>query len=66
MMARLIDHSGLVGFYGELGYMGLSVAAGISDNPEDFIIPPKFVSPDPDERLADSLTSHLAHLLGLV
>lgn len=65
MMARLIDHSGLVGFYGELGYMGLSVAAGISDNPEDFVIPPKFVSPDPDERLADSLTEPFGAPVGL-
>jgi hypothetical protein len=65
MMARLIDHSGLVGFYGELGYMGLSVAAGISDNPEDFVIPPKFVSSDPDERLADSLTEPFGAPVGL-
>ena len=65
MFARLIEHSGLVGFYGELGYMGLSMAAGGVDNPEDFVIPPKWMSPDPDERLADSLTEPFGAPVGL-
>jgi hypothetical protein len=55
IIARVIDHSGLVGIYGDLGYMGLSVAGNLADKPEDFFIEPKFVSSDREDRLVDGL-----------
>ena len=55
IIARVIDHSGLVGIYGDLGYMGLAVAGNLADKPEDFFIEPKFVSPDREDRLVDGL-----------
>lgn len=57
IIARVIDHSGLVGIYGDIGYMGLAVAGNLAKNPEDFFIEPKFVSPDKDERLLDALAT---------
>ena len=57
IIARVIDHSGLMGIYGDIGYMGLAVAGNMADNPEDFFIEPKFVSPNKDERLVDGLVT---------
>ena len=55
-MARVVDHSGLLGIYGDLGYMGLETIAnlGIADA-RDMIIPPRYVSKNKDERLGDAL-----------
>jgi len=57
IIARVIDHSGLFAIYGDLGYMGLSVAGNFADKPEDFFIEPKFVSPDREDRLVDGLVT---------
>ena len=57
IIARVIDHSGLIGIYSDLGYMGLAVAGNLADKPEDFFIEPKFVSPNKDERLVDGLVT---------
>ena len=57
IIARVIDHSGLMGIYSDLGYMGLSMAGNLADNPEDFFIEPKFVSSDKDERFVDALVT---------
>ena len=59
VMARLVDHSGLLGIYSDLGYMGLSIAGNLADNPSDFIIEPKYVSRDKDERMTDAITEPL-------
>ena len=65
MIARLVDHSGLVGIYSDLGYMGLSMAGNMADKPEDFFIEPKYISRDKDERLMDGLTEPLGAPVGL-
>jgi len=57
VIARVIDHSGLMGIYGDLGYMGLSIAGNMADKPEDFFIEPKFVSSNKDERFVDGLVT---------
>jgi len=65
VMARLIDHSGVLGIYSDLGYMGLNIAGNLADNPSDFIIEPKYVSRDKDERMADAITEPLGAPVGL-
>ena len=65
MIARLIDHSGITGIYSDLGYMGLSLAAGFADTPEDFFIEPRYVSPNREDRVWDSLTEPFGAPVGL-
>jgi len=55
VLARVIDHSGMLAIYGDLGYMGLGMVGNMADYPEDFFLQPKFVSPNKDERLVDGL-----------
>lgn len=65
MIARLIDHSGITGIYSDIGYMGLSLAAGFSDSPEDFFIEPRYVSPNREDRVWDALTEPFGAPVGL-
>ena len=65
MVARLIDHSGLIGLYSDLGYMGLSMAANFSDSPEEFGISPRYLDPDKSQRFADGLTEPFGAPVGL-
>ena len=64
MIARLIDHSGITGIYSDLGYMGLALAAGFADTPEDFFIEPRYVSPNREDRV-DALTEPFGAPVGL-
>lgn len=57
VLARLIDHSGMLGIYGDLGYMALGMIGNMADNPDEFFIKPKFVSPNEEDRLVDALVS---------
>jgi hypothetical protein len=51
IIARIIDHSGVLGIYSDLAYTGLNIAGNLGvDTP----IPPKFVSPNKDERMMDA------------
>ena len=46
LMMRVVDHSGVLGLYSDLAYMGLAMAAGSGVfNPEDSMIKPKY-TPD--------------------
>ena len=56
-MARVVDHSGLVGIYGDLAYMGLASAVNTGlVNESDLPIPPKYIDPDPNRRMTDAIT----------
>ena len=71
VIARLIDHSGLVGIYGDLGYMGLSMAAHLSGSDgKNWPISPKYVSPDTNklgvsDRFLDGITEPFGAPVGL-
>lgn len=65
-VARVVDHSGLLGIYSDLGYMGMSMAvnSGAVD-PSDMPIPPKYIDPDPNRRMTDALTEPFGAPVGL-
>ena len=67
VIARVIDHSGLLGVYSDIGYMGLQMAANVGMFPEEGIGPfvPKYVSPDKEDRLFDALTEPFGAPAGL-
>lgn len=62
IMARIIDHSGVLGIYSDLAYTGLNIAGNLGvDTP----IPPKFVSPNKDERMMDAFIEPFGAAAGL-
>lgn len=62
IMARIIDHSGVLGIYSDLAYTGLNIAGNLGvDTP----IPPKFVSPNKDERMMDAFIEPFGAPAGL-
>lgn len=65
-MARVVDHSGLLGIYTDLGYMGLSMAvnSGLM-NPESSPIPPKYIDPSVENRFGDFVTEPFGAPVGL-
>ena len=67
ILARVIDHSGLIGIYSDLGYMGLSMAVNGGLLPEEGVlgIKPKYVSPNKEERMMDALTEPFGAPAGL-
>lgn len=56
ILARTVDHSGLFAIYGDLAYTGLEILAntGAIDADRAFI-KPRYVNPNEDERLVDTL-----------
>ena len=65
VMARIIDHSGVLGIYSDLAYTGLNIAGNAGMISEDFPIPPKYVSPDRDERMMDAFVEPFGAPAGL-
>ena len=66
LIARLIDHSGLVGIYSDLGYMGLSMAANFAGTDgKRWPISPKYISRDSDERMMDGILEPFGAPAGL-
>lgn len=67
VLARVIDHSGLLGIYSDLGYMGLSMAVNSGLLPEEGVagIKPKYISPNEEERAMDALTEPFGAPAGL-
>lgn len=65
-LARVVDHSGLVGIYGDVGYMGLSMAvnSGLIDK-DSSPIPPKYIDPDINARPMDALLEPFGATVGL-
>ena len=65
-VARVVDHSGLIGIYGDIGYMGMSMAvnSGLVDA-GDLPIPPKYISPNVNERFTDALIEPLGAPISL-
>ena len=59
-MARVIDHSGIMGVYSDIGYKGLTMAVntGLMDQ-NTSPIPPKWISGKPSERSADAVNEVL-------
>lgn len=67
ILARIIDHSGLLGIYSDIGYTGLSMAVNGGLLPEEGVlgIKPKYVSPNEEERMMDALTEPFGAPAGL-
>ena len=67
LVARVIDHSGLMGIYSDIGYTGLSVAVNTGLLPEEGVlgIKPKYISPNEEERMMDALTEPFGAPAGL-
>ena len=65
VMARIIDHSGVLGIYSDLAYTGLNIAGNAGMISEDFPIPPKYVSPNRDERMMDAFVEPFGAPAGL-
>jgi len=65
IMARIIDHSGVLGIYSDLAYTGLNIAGNAGMISEDFPIPPKYVSPNRDERMMDAFVEPFGAPAGL-
>jgi hypothetical protein len=62
IIARIIDHSGVLGIYSDLAYTGLGIAANLgADTP----IPPRYISKDKDERLLDAFIEPFGAPAGL-
>ena len=61
--ARIIDYSGILGIYAELGYMGLSMAANFGA--ENLPLNPKYLNPNEEQRLVDGLTEPFGAPVGL-
>lgn len=64
---RIVDHSGVLGIYSDLGYMGLNFAAssGMYD-PDDSIFKPRYMSRNKDERMTDALVDPLGAPVGMM
>ena len=65
-VARVVDHSGLLGIYTDLGYMGLSMGVnsgmiGATSSP----IPPKYIDPDINNRFGNFVTEPFGAPVGL-
>jgi hypothetical protein len=67
VLARIIDHSGVLGMYSDLGYTGLSMAVNSGMLSEDGVagIKPRYISPDKSERMTDALTEPFGAPVGL-
>ena len=65
VMARIIDHSGVLGIYSDLAYTGLNIAGNAGMISDDFPIPPKYVSPNRDERMMDAFVEPFGAPAGL-
>ena len=65
IVARIIDHSGVLGIYSDLAYTGLNIAGNAGMIGEDFPIPPKFVSPNREERMMDAFVEPFGAPAGL-
>ena len=65
IMARIIDHSGVLGIYSDLAYTGLNIAGNAGMIGEDFPIPPKYVSPNREERMMDAFVEPFGAPAGL-
>jgi hypothetical protein len=65
IMARIIDHSGVLGIYSDLAYTGLNIAGNAGMIGEDFPIPPKYVSPNREERMMDAFVEPFGAPVGL-
>ena len=67
LLARVVDHSGLMGIYSDIGYTGLSMAVNSGLLPEEGVmgIKPKYVSPNEEERMMDALTEPFGAPAGL-
>ena len=65
-MARVVDHSGILGVYSDIGYRGLAMAVNTGMMREDASpIPPKWISGTPSERQGDAITEVLGAPAGL-
>lgn len=62
IIARIIDHSGVLGIYSDLAYMGLNIAGNMGMPTP---IPPRFVSPNKDERMMDAFIEPFGATVGL-
>ena len=66
MIARLIDHSGAVGVYADLGYMGLSMAANIANTDGgNWPISPKYIDKNEQYRMLDGIAEPFGAPLGV-
>lgn len=65
IMARIIDHSGVLGIYSDLAYTGLNIAGNAGMIGEDFPIPPKYVNPNREERMMDAFVEPFGAPVGL-
>jgi hypothetical protein len=65
IMARIVDHSGVLGIYSDLAYTGLQIAGNTGVVTKDAIIPPKYINPDRDERLLDAFIEPFGAPAGL-
>lgn len=62
LLMRVVDHSGLLGMYSDIAYMGMAVAAGTGMyNPQDSMFKPKY---NPDG--IDAITEPLGAPIGLL
>ena len=65
-MARVVDHSGILGVYSDIGYRGLAMAVNTGMMREDASpIPPKWISGTPSERQGDAIAEVLGAPAGL-
>jgi len=65
-MARVVDHSGILGVYSDIGYRGLAMAVNTGMMRENASpIPPKWISGTPSERQGDAITEVLGAPAGL-
>ena len=62
IIARIIDHSGVLGIYSDLAYMGLNIAGNMGMPTP---IPPRFVRPNEDERMMDAFIEPFGATVGL-
>lgn len=59
-MARVVDHSGIMGIYSDIGYKTLSMAVNTGLIDQDASpVPPKWISGTPSERGADAINEVL-------
>ena len=61
--ARIVEYSGVLGIYSDLGYMGLAMAA--SFGAENLPLNPKYLNPNEEQRLADGITEPFGAPVGL-
>ena len=65
-MARVVDHSGILGVYSDIGYRGLAMAVNTGMMRENTSpIPPKWISGTPSERQGDAIAEVLGAPAGL-